>query len=321
MNPKQPSSLLSLPEDYSVYVIAGVVVAGVFVLFLLMRLIFDARARRMQARMAQVRAEDEGGSLRRSQPQGTVAEFDAGFDNLLTQTGLDLKPDQAIAWMILVGCAIGIAVFLLTGQAWLTVVGVSLGAVGVLAVLFAYRGIHQIRLHDQLPDGIALMARALRSGLSLEQAVSMVAQESAAPLANEFKKCDAQVKLGLPVSTAFENMAREVRSVDVNALATTIAVAQSTGGNLPLLLDRLAASARDRANFRAYFRAATALARISVIPVALMVPVLTAIYLLWTPSFAEPFMNSPNAPIVVGVAILVECIGLYWIYRLLRFEY
>jgi tight adherence protein B len=321
MNPKLPAPLLGLPDDYAYYVIGGLVAVGAFVLFVLIRLITDARARRLQARMAMIRSPDDVATLRRRQPQGAIEEFDDSFANLLKQTGLDLTPDRGIAWMIFVGCLVGVAVYLLTGLAWLTVIGLSLGAAGVFAVFLAYRTTYRIRLQDQLPDGIALMARALRSGLSLEQAVSLVAHEGAAPLASEFQKCEAQIKLGLPVHTALESMARQLNSVDVNALVSTIAVAQTTGGNLPLLLDRLAASARDRANFRAYFRAATALARISVIPVALTVPVLVVIYFLWTPSYAQPFMASPNAPLVIGAAMVVECIGLYWIYRLLRFDY
>jgi tight adherence protein B len=314
MNPKP---LLGLPEDYYVYVIGGGLVIAAFVLFVLIRLVVDARARRMPA----VSPADGPVELRRKQPQGSVEEFDAGFENLVKQTGLDLSAEQAIAWMILIGCVAGVVVYLLTGLAWLTVIGASVGALGVLALLFFYRARYRIRLHDQLPDGIALMARALRSGLSLEQAIDLVAQESAAPLAGEFQKVAAQIKLGIPAAAALESMARDVQSVDVNALVSTIAVAQTTGGNLPLLLDRLAASARDRANFRAYFRAATALARIGVIPVALAVPVLAVIYFLWTPSYADAFMASPNAPIVIAAAVVIECLGLYWIYRLLRFEY
>jgi Flp pilus assembly protein TadB len=32
-------------------------------------------------------------------------------------------------------------------------------------------------------------------------------------------------------------------------------------------------------------------------------------------------MNTPNGPLFIFVAILLECVGLYWIYRLLKFEY
>ena len=191
----------------------------------------------------------------------------------------------------------------------------------MLATFFIYRAIYRTRLQDQLPDAIAFLARALRSGLSLEQAIVLVGTESPQPLAAEFEQCVARIKLGTPIHTALEAMAQRMCAVDFNALVSTIAIYQANGGNLPVLLDRLEAAARDRANFRAYFRAATALSRISIIPIALMVPVITVIYLVWQPGFVQGYLESPTAPLVIGGAILVECLGLYWIYRLLRFDY
>jgi tight adherence protein B len=325
MNGKLAAPPLDAPiasaEDYLLYTIACLAAAGAFLLFVLVRLLWNWRTRRLQSRLEMVRSGPEQVVLRRRQSVGRLARLDDGFESLLQQTGLDLTPDQAIAWVILIGCVLAAGAYFASGELWLAALGLAVGAAGVLATFFVYRSIYRARLQNQLPDGIALLARALRSGLSLEQAVSLVGQESAAPLAHEFKKCDAQVKLGLPVNAALESMARQMRTIDFYALVSTIAVFQTSGGNLPTLLDRLANSARDRAQFRAYFRAATALARLSVIPVALTVPVLAIAYYIWTPSYAQSFMSTPNAPLVIGAAILVECLGLYWIYWLLRFDY
>ncbi len=239
----------------------------------------------------------------------------------MQQTGLKLTGDQAIAWIVLVGCVIGIAGMVASGDLWPLPIGFALGGLGVLVTLFIYRSIHHNRLQAQLPDAIAFLARALRSSLSLEQAILLVGAESPQPLADEFELCTARIKLGTPIHAALEAMAQRIRSIDFNALVSTIAVYQTNGGNLPVLLDRLEASARDRANFRAYFRAATAMSRISMIPLALMVPIIAIIFLVWQPGYVEGYLQTPSAPLVIGGAILVECLGLYWIYWLLRFDY
>jgi tight adherence protein B len=312
---------MNLAAGYMLYLIAGVIAVGTFVFFLLVRFVWDARSRRMRERLQMVRSGEEHVILRPREPQGRIARLDNAFDNLIEQTGLELAPDQAVGWMILVGCVLGCIAYVLTSELWLGAAGLLVGAAGVLAIFFIYRLIHRRRLQQQLPDAISLLARALRSGLSLEQAISLAASDSPAPLAGEFKKCDAQVKLGMSVPTALETMAKRLQNIDVHGLVAAVAVFQTSGGDLPVLLDRLAASARDRANLRAHFRAATALSRISIIPLTLLVPVLVIVYLVSPPSYAESFMNSPAAPLVIGGAILAECVGLYWIYRLLRFDY
>jgi tight adherence protein B len=255
-------------SDYQIYVIGAFATVGVFLLFALLRFFWERRTRRIQQRLQQTGLQDDPVILRRQQHRGVFARMDHAFDNLVQQTGLDLKPDQAIAWMILVGGVLGVAAYLVREQEWLAVIGFFLGAAGVLVTFFIYRSQYRNQLQEQLPDAIYLLSRSLRAGMSLEQALTLIGADGMEPLAGEFRRCDAQIKLGLPISVALENMARRLQTIDFNALVSTVTMFQATGGNLPLLLDRLAQSARDRASFRAYFRTATALSRVSVIPVA-----------------------------------------------------
>ena len=81
-------------------------------------------------------------------------------------------------------------------------------------------------------------------------------------LESEFRRCSAQIDLGLPVVAALQSLAARVRLLDMNALVSTLALYQSNGGNLPLLLDRLAVSCRDHNQFRTYVRSATALGHV-----------------------------------------------------------
>jgi tight adherence protein B len=325
MNPKAiaspPVDPNSGTDPVMLYVLGGVAFLAVLGLFLLVRYLWELRARRVEGRLAGVRSADEPALLRPRPGTDGRAQLDDGFANLLRQTGLNLNTDQAVAWMILVGCVLAVAGFFLTEDLWPIPIGFILGGVGVLVTFFIYRAIYHGRLQAQFPDAIAFLARALRSGLSLEQAIILVGTESPQPLANEFEVCTGRIKLGAPILAALEAMALRMRTIDFNAFVSTIAIYQTNGGNLPVLLDRLEASARDRANFRAFFRAATAMSRVSMIPLALMVPVITIIYLVWQPGYVQAYLATPAAPLVIGGAILVECLGLYWIYWLLRIDY
>jgi tight adherence protein B len=275
----------------------------------------------MRKRLLNGHADEERILFRREEPKDWAGRIDAAFENLILQTGLDLQPAQAIAWMILVGAVLGVAGWLYRGDFWLAALGFALGGGIVLASFFYYHSNYRNMLQDQLPDSFFLLARSLRAGMSFEQAIELLGKDGIQPLATEFKRCHGQIKLGLPVTVALENMAQRLRMIDVNALVSTISIFQSTGGNLPVMLDRLAASARDRGNLRNYFRAATALARLSIIPIALAVPLILIVYLMWEPDYVHAFIDSYNGRLTLIGAITLEIIGLYWIYRLLRFDY
>ncbi len=73
-------------------------------------------------------------------------------------------------------------------------------------------------------------------------------------------------------------MADRVRLPDFKIFVSTVGLSYQSGGNLALLLDRLAVAARDRIQFLGYFRAATALGRTAGIVLGLAMPVLVIAY-------------------------------------------
>ncbi|HZZ79959.1 MAG TPA: type II secretion system F family protein [Gemmataceae bacterium] len=304
-----------------VYLIGALAAAGAFLLFLLLRSLWETGSQKLNARLKNENADEPTGILRRPRPTDWMGRFDRAFENLILHTGLELKPDQAIGWMILIGGALATGAYFVKDEVWFCAVAFFLGVGLVLGSFFFYRGQYLVKIQDQLPDAIYLLSRSLRAGLSLEQSLELLGNEGIQPLASEFKRCHAQIKLGLPISTALDNMAQELQMLDLNALVSTVSVFLSTGGNLPMLLDRLAASARDRANMRTYFRSATATARVAIIPVALAVPVILIAYIVWEPDYVSSFLETTNGRILMAGGVITEIIGLTWIYRLLRFEY
>ena len=116
-------------------------------------------------------------------------------------------------------------------------------------------------------------------------------------------------------------MADRLQLLDVNALATTIGFYQTTGGNLPLLLDRLAAGARDRNQFRGQFWATTAQGRITSLALAAAAPLLILGYLIFQPDHVQAFLQSPRGWGILAGAAVLEVIGLFWVYRILKVTY
>lgn len=253
--------------------------------------------------------------------QGWSGNVDEGFERMVQQTGLGVSAEEVIAFMALLGVALGGALYIWRDQLGLGLLGFCLGMLIPLAVVWVMKGRHQALVQGQLPDALYLLARSLRAGMSLEQAIELMGEEGPKPCASEFERCAASVRLGLPVGTAVQMMAERLNMIDVNALASTVSFHQTTGGNLPLMLDRLAAGARDRNQFRGQFWAATAQGRITAVALAAAAPLMVLGYLILQPDHVQAFMNSPRGWTILAVCGLLELIGVVWVYQVLKVDY
>lgn len=253
--------------------------------------------------------------------RGWAGSMDRGFARMVEGTGWDATPELVLALMLLVGVLVGGALYMWRDQVGLGVLGVFIGGMIPLATVWMMRNQYRQQVQQQVPDALYLLARSLRAGLSLPQAIDLVAEDGPKPVAGEFARCSASLKLGLSVATAVQMMADRLQLLDINAFASTVGFYQTTGGNLPLLLDRLAAGARDRNQFRGQFWATTAQGRITSVALASAAPLLVIGYLVFQPEHVQGFLESPRGWMVLVVVGIMEVIGVFWVYQILKIDY
>jgi tight adherence protein B len=169
-----------------------------------------------------------------------------------------------------------------------------------------------------MPEGLYLLARSLRAGLSLEQALVTIRPYCPRPLSEVFGRVADQVELGLSPQEALQRTAAALRLPDFEALAALVSLHRRVGGNLPAVLDRLAAGSRDRSQFRGYYRAQTALARLSAAFIALAPPVIALAYYLDQPDLFLNFFRTPLGLGLFGLVLVLEVVGIFWSMFLVR---
>ena len=252
---------------------------------------------------------------------GLAGRLDRAFAALVVRSGLKLGAGQASALILLsaVGAAVGLAV---AGRMlWLAVPGFIAGTALPLVGLVVLQGRWRRQLQAQVPDILSLIARSLRAGMSLEQAIALSGQYGPSPLAQEFRHLSERISLGLPLRHALRTMAARLRLSDLDVLLSVLTLQGSVGGNLPMLLDRVAAGARDRNQFRGHVQAATAMSRTSGTFVALGQPLLLLIYMIWQPEMFAKFFDTPTGIYALGLSFALEIVGVIWIVLLLRIDY
>ncbi len=302
---------------------AVLVGATILVIVLATRTVLDRR-READRRLAGAAGESSVGIGQNSLPAapqpGSRTRFDVWFETAVRQSSLQASPIGVIAVMMLLATALGGGLFLWKGQLSLAALGVVVGFAVPLAVVANSHRRYRRQLQNQLPDAFRMIAGSVRAGQTLEQAVAFYGQRGVKPLADEFSYCAGLMQLGMGPAAALKSTAARVRLLDFDLLVSTVGLYTQTGGNLILLLERLADSVRDRNQFRGQFAASTAQSRIVAIAIGSAAPLLLLVYALVEPEHVQAFFRSSSGwMLLVGCAVL-EIIGVIWLWRLLKFD-
>jgi tight adherence protein B len=227
----------------------------------------------------------------------------------------DLKLRVSEYLMVIIGCAIGVPVFLMLisvifptlGNPLFLIIGALVGFMAPRLYVSRRQKSRLNAFNKQLPDTITLIANALRAGSSFLQAMELVTRESRPPISLEFGRVIREVNLGLPFDHSLENMVRRVRSEDLELLVTAITIQHQVGGNLAEILDSIAYTIRERVRIKAEIRVLTAQQRISGYVVAGLPIGLVLVLFIIAPSFLAPMFQKP--PEAFGIPLGMVILG------------
>ena len=183
------------------------------------------------------------------------------------------------------------------------------------------------RFDEQLSDTLRLMSNSLRAGFSFLQALEMVAREAPYPIGSEFNTVTREIALGVPISTALDNIAARIKSSDMDLLVTAVNIQRETGGALAEILDIIAGVIEERMTIRGEIQTLTAQGRITgavlgMLPVFLGLGIHTVSRLAapYEPSFIQPLLEDSRGHLMVGMALAMQAIGMLWIMKIVTIK-
>lgn len=140
---------------------------------------------------------------------------------------------------------------------------------------------------NQLSDTLNLWVNALRSGYSVLQAMEAIATELPPPVSVEFERVVQEVRLGLSVAQALDNMYHRVPSEDLDLVITAVNIQREVGGNLAEVLDNISFTIRERVRIKGEIRTLTAQGRISGTIISLLPIALGGLLFLINPGYVS----------------------------------
>lgn len=162
---------------------------------------------------------------------------------------------------------------------------------------------------DQLVDALTMLASALRSGLSLPQAMDMVGREMPNPISQELMLVLSQQRLGRGMDEALEELAQRLDSEDLTLVVNSILVLRETGGNLAETFDTIVYTISERDKVRGKIKTLTAQGVAQGMILTAMPFVLGWVLYLINPDYMRPMFTTVLGWIMIGFMGLLLAIG------------
>jgi tight adherence protein B len=252
---------------------------------------------------------------------GLTASLEGWFSRLLYECGAPFGRDVAFMTEMAGGLAVGGMMLVWYENIVLGVCGFFIGMFTVVGFYMLARARRKRIMREQLPDAIEHLARAVRAGQTIDQALHLAGETSPEPLGVEFRRCAGQLDMGLSVDAAMRAFSRRVPIPEMRILSSTFIVQRRAGGNLPTTLERMAKVIRDRIAYMRQFRAATAGSRMSMLIVGAAGPLVAVYMMIFQPAFFNHFFETTLGYIFFGISLGLYALGLIWIYFILRNDY
>ena len=170
----------------------------------------------------------------------------------------------------------------------------------------------------QLPAAFDLMARVIRTGQSVPQALLAVADTIDPPIATEFAYCQRQQNLGLSPEVTYSQMADRVDILELQIFVMAMTIQRQCGGNLSDVLDRLANLLRERQRLSSHVRTLTAEGRMQGLTLFCLPFVVFAAIMVVNRAYALTLFD--HVPLLIGTGISMA-FGMFWIRRIIDIDY
>lgn len=267
------------------------------------------------ARLGRFRAGRTGG---RSADRPRTPLHTPAFERL-QQAGIRMLPGEFLLLRVASagGCALlGLALGL-GPAAW----AAGLAGYGLPALWLRQRLARRLRAFEtQLPDALALVAGALRSGYSFLQALAVVSREMPDPVAGEFARVLREHKVGVPLEDALTALSRRMGSADLDLAVTAVLIQRQVGGNLAEVLERIGGTLRDRLQLLGQIRTLTSQGRLSGWIISLLPPALGLVLYVMNPGHVGLLLQHPLGWVMLAMGLLMQTTGILVIRHLVNMD-
>lgn len=231
-------------------------------------------------------------------------------------------PRWRLFFSALVGAAGGLVVFHFIG--WGVPFALAFGVlfcISSLLLLSFFTGMTAIKEQTQLADAIDLMVGSLQAGAGLLDALQSAEMETTAPLKRHLEVLLVRIRIGESPVDACRTLARRAEEESFRLFYSTLATQWESGGSVAPVLSDVGRFVRDHLETLRRVRGQMAEVRLSVLGVLTLTYLLGLVIWKAYPDRLEGFLTTDLGQGLASIALSLQALGAYWIYRLSKIRY
>lgn len=287
----------------------------------------DIQKRNRQTRQMLDQLRKEGQAKRSSLVPNDTA-------SLIRQAGLDMP--VSVFWIISAVCATaGVALVFMSGAGveGVTVRGVFIPGplIMIAAGLAGFFGVPRWllgmlaksrakKMTNQFADAIDIIVRGVKSGLPLTECLRIIANESPAPLGEEFMTLTDNIAMGTSVDRALQKFYERVPLPEVNFFVIVLTIQAKSGGNLSEALGNLSSIIRSRKMMREKIKAMSSEAKASAMIIASLPFAVGGMVYATTPEYISELWRTSTGHLILAGAAGLMFTGVMVMRRMINFE-
>ena len=178
---------------------------------------------------------------------------------------------------------------------WGVMGAVALGIIGMLLPRAILRMANDLRIDMfdvQLIDVVTMIKNSLKSGLGLQQAFEMVANEFTAPASQEMALVLKEIRMGLDMDESLENLTKRIPNRELEMVVTSIVTLRKTGGNMVETFELITHTIKERKKVEGKIKALTAQGKTQTRILLAMPFAMAGILTFMDPEFMKPLFNT-----------------------------
>ncbi|MDX8511003.1 type II secretion system F family protein [Mesorhizobium captivum] len=239
----------------------------------------------------------------------------------IRQAGMTVSVERFYIYSVICGIVLTILAYL-AGAPLLVLPGALLaGAFGLPRWFVSFRRARRVKAFlEEFPNALDIIVRAVKSGLPLNDAIRLIANESPEPVRAEFRRIVDSQQMGLSIPDATLRMSETMPCTEAGFFGIVIQIQSQAGGNLSEALGNLSRVLRDRKKMKAKVQALSMEAKASAVIIGALPFVVAFLVYLSSPNYIMPLFTTSVGNLILGCSGVWMSIGILVMRKMMNFE-
>lgn len=189
----------------------------------------------------------------------------------------------------------------------------------ILDIIYAYK-YHKYRkkIEKDLLQAIIIMNNCFKSGRSITQAISIVAEQLDGAISDEFKKMSLELSFGLEIEVVFDRFAKRIKLEEAAYLTSSLSVLNKTGGNIIKVFTSIEKTLFNRQKLNLELKSLTGSSRIIMYALTIMPILFVLVISLINKDYYAPLFTSPLGFIIIGVILVLYVTYIFVVRKIMK---